>query len=497
MDSNQNEKPIGDCNETSKTPIGNTYNDNQEKKIKKTVIEEEVAEVNTLVTAEETRKSCQTEFCCRTRTGSCGKNNRCCPGRNKLEVYDWLRDIPQPVLDTQMVEVQFKNTRKGYYLNSNNLELNKGDMVAVEATPGHDIGEVTLTGKLVQLQMKKNNFRGEIKRVYRMAKPNDLEKWQEARAKEHKTMLRAREIAENLKLEMKISDVEYQGDGNKAIFYYIADGRVDFRQLIKDYAAEFRIKIEMKQIGARQEAGRVGGIGPCGRELCCSSSMSNFVSVSTSAARLQDIPLNPQKLAGQCGKLKCCLNFEVDIYVEAQRKLPPRNVTLETKDNMFYLFKADALSGMMTYSTDKHFGANLVTITKDRAFEVIRMNKNSKKPLHLATDEEQEQKPVSHDLLENENIDRFDNDNRNKRKKKKRNKDSRENTQNNKDGQSGEKILNKASNNNRTEGNQDQRNNQNSGINDNRQRNNRNNRRKNNRPQRNDNGKPEPPKKEE
>lgn len=497
MDSNQNEKPIGDCNETSKTPIGNTYNDNQEKKIKKTVIEEEVAEVNTLVTAEETRKSCQTEFCCRTRTGSCGKNNRCCPGRNKLEVYDWLRDIPQPVLDTQMVEVQFKNTRKGYYLNSNNLELNKGDMVAVEATPGHDIGEVTLTGKLVQLQMKKNNFRGEIKRVYRMAKPNDLEKWQEARAKEHKTMLRAREIAENLKLEMKISDVEYQGDGNKAIFYYIADGRVDFRQLIKDYAAEFRIKIEMKQIGARQEAGRVGGIGPCGRELCCSSSMSNFVSVSTSAARLQDIPLNPQKLAGQCGKLKCCLNFEVDIYVEAQRKLPPRNVTLETKDNMFYLFKADALSGMMTYSTDKHFGANLVTITKDRAFEVIRMNKNSKKPLHLATDEEQEQKPVSHDLLENENIDRFDNDNRNKRKKKKRNKDSRENTQNNKDGQSGEKILNKASNNNRTEGNQDQRNNQNSGINDNRQRNNRNNRRKNNRPQRNDNGKPETPKKEE
>lgn len=497
MDSNQNEKPIGDCNETSKTPIGNTYNDNQEKKIKKTVIEEDVAEVNTLVTAEETRKSCQTEFCCRTRTGSCGKNNRCCPGRNKLEVYDWLRDIPQPVLDTQMVEVQFKNTRKGYYLNSNNLELNKGDMVAVEATPGHDIGEVTLTGKLVQLQMKKNNFRGEIKRVYRMAKPNDLEKWEEARAKEHKTMLRAREIAENLKLEMKISDVEYQGDGNKAIFYYIADGRVDFRQLIKDYAAEFRIKIEMKQIGARQEAGRVGGIGPCGRELCCSSSMSNFVSVSTSAARLQDIPLNPQKLAGQCGKLKCCLNFEVDIYVEAQRKLPPRNVTLETKDNMFYLFKADALSGMMTYSTDKHFGANLVTITKDRAFEVIRMNKNSKKPLHLATDEEQEQKPVSHDLLENENIDRFDNDNRNKRKKKKRNKDSRENTQNNKDGQSGEKILNKASNNNRTEGNQDQKNNQNSGINDNRQRNNRNNRRKNNRPQRNDNGKPETPKKEE
>ncbi len=322
--------------------------------------------------------------------------------------------------ESKMVEVQFKNTRKGYYLNSNDVELYKGDIVAVEATPGHDIGEVTLTGKLVELQMLKNNYRGETKRIYRIAKPNDIEKWEEAKKKEHKTMLRAREIAEEQKLAMKISDVEFQGDGNKAIFYYIADERVDFRQLIKVYASEFRVKIEMKQIGARQEAGRVGGIGPCGRELCCSSSMSNFVSVSTSAARLQDIPLNPQKLAGQCGKLKCCLNFEVDTYVEAQRQLPSRDIPLETKDSTYYHFKTDVLSGVMTYSTDKHFAANLLSLPKDRVYEVIRMNKRGDRPLHLVSEvQEQEEKPTSHDILQ-ENINRFDNNagsnNRNKKK---------------------------------------------------------------------------------
>jgi len=414
--------PINDCRGTCKTPIGCTCRDNEEgEQTPKEIVE--IVKEKVTINTEDTKKTLvvATSASVVKEQPKCKKNSCCCMGRHKLEVYDWLRDIPAAQLDTQMVEVQFKNTRKGYYLNSNNLEVHVGDIVAVEATPGHDIGEITLTGKLVQLQMKKNNFRGEVKRVYRLAKPNDIDKSNEAKAKEHKTMLRAREIAENLNLDMKISDVEYQGDGNKAIFYYIADGRVDFRQLIKDYASEFRIKIEMKQIGARQEAGRVGGIGPCGRELCCSSSMSNFVSVSTSAARLQDIPLNPQKLAGQCGKLKCCLNFEVDTYVEAQRKLPSREAVLETKDNSYFLFKADVLSGMMTYSTDKHFGANLVTIPKDRVFDIIRMNKNGKKPLHLATEKEQEDsKPTSFDVLEQENINRFDNDKKNKRKKKKK-----------------------------------------------------------------------------
>lgn len=356
--------------------------------------------------------------------GGCSKKNRCSctKGTHKLEVFDWLCDLPEAQQTTQMVEVQFKNTRKGYYLNSNALDIYKGDMVAVEASPGHDIGEVTLTGKLVLLQMKKNNYRGgqqgEQKRVYRIAKSTDLEKYAEAKALEYKTMLAAREIAEDLNLNMKISDVEYQGDGNKAIFYYIADERVDFRQLIKVYAERFRVKIEMKQIGARQEAGRVGGIGPCGRELCCSGSMSNFVSVSTSAARFQDISLNPQKLAGQCGKLKCCLNYEVDMYVEAQRKLPSKDIVLETRDASFFHFKTDILSGTMLYSSDKYIPANLVTLDKDRVFDIIRMNKKGMRPLTLNSDEEVVvEKNTSKDILEQENINRFDGNSRNKRRK--------------------------------------------------------------------------------
>lgn len=428
MDFNQNRTKfikISDCQGTCKTPIGCTCRvpaeeaENVDADMPKMAVvavqQNEVKKESLIAVQSQPKKSC---------CGGSGGGCRCKSsqtGRNKLEVYDWLNDIPEAHgKESQMVEVQFKNTRKGYYLNSNNLELYKGDIVAVEATPGHDIGEVTLTGKLVQLQMKKNNFRGEIKRVYRHGKPGDIEKAEEARAKEHKTMLRAREIAENLKLDMKISDVEYQGDGNKAIFYYIADGRVDFRQLIKEYASEFRIKIEMKQIGARQEAGRVGGIGPCGRELCCSSSISSFVSVSTSAARMQEIPLNPQKLAGQCGKLKCCLNYEVDTYLEAQRKLPSRDVVLETKDNTYYHFKTDVLSGMMTFSTDKHFAANLVTIHKDRVFEIMRLNRNGKKTLHLVDDDDFEaNKPVTHDVLAQENINRFDTEKKNNKRKKK------------------------------------------------------------------------------
>ena len=257
-----------------------------------------------------------------------GSGNLCCKGCGRqdkqLNTYDWLADIPGNIDEQDMVEVQFKNTRKGFYKNSNKIKLNKGDIVAVEASPGHDIGVVTLTGRLVPLQMKKANLKPdvEIKRIYRKAKPVDMEKYEEAKAKEHDTMIRSRQIALNLNLNMKIGDVEYQGDGNKAIFYYIADERVDFRQLIKVLAEVFRVRIEMKQIGARQEAGRIGGIGPCGRELCCATWMTNFVSVSTSAARYQDISLNPQKLAGQCAKLKCCLNYDPHDYEQKREDQP-------------------------------------------------------------------------------------------------------------------------------------------------------------------------------
>lgn len=338
---------------------------------------------------------------------------------NKLNTYDWLCDVPDAANATDYVEVQFKNTRKGYYLNSSKIPLEKGDLVAVEASPGHDIGTVTLTGKLVLLQMKKNNVRTgegyEPKKVYRKAKPTDIEKYEEAKAKEHATMIRSRQIAADLGLNMKIGDVEYQGDGNKAIFYYIADERVDFRQLIKVLAEAFRVRIEMKQIGARQEAGRIGGIGPCGRELCCATWMKNFVSVSTSAARYQDISLNPQKLAGQCAKLKCCMNYEVDAYVEAGKRLPSREISLLTQAGEYFFFKADILSGMITYSTDKNLAANLVTIHAKRAFAVISMNRKGEKPDTL-TEGNDGLSPRTVDLVEQESLTRFD-----KRKKKNRN----------------------------------------------------------------------------
>lgn len=339
-------------------------------------------------------------LCC----GGCGRQN------NKLNTYDWLADIPGNAEEQDMVEVQFKNTRKGYYKNSNGLHLEKGDIVAVEASPGHDIGTVTLTGRLVPLQMRKANLKpdAEIRRIYRKVKPVDMEKYEEAKSREHDTMIRSRKIAESLGLQMKIGDVEYQGDGNKAIFYYIADERVDFRQLIKVLAETFRVRIEMKQIGARQEAGRIGGIGPCGRELCCATWMTNFVSVSTSAARFQDISLNPQKLAGQCAKLKCCLNYEVDAYVECQKRLPSKEITLETLDNMYYYFKADILKGTITYSTDKSFLANEVTISARRAFEVLNMNKRGEKPEKLDDEFSGRESQRSKDLLEQESLTRFD-----------------------------------------------------------------------------------------
>jgi cell fate regulator YaaT (PSP1 superfamily) len=337
----------------------------------------------------------------------------------QLNTYDWLADVPGNADTTDLVEVQFKHTRKGYYHNVNNLPLHKGDIVAVEANPGHDIGVVTLTGRLVHLQIKKANLKSadDIRRIYRLARPMDIEKYKESKQREHSTMIESRQIAKNLGLKMKIGDVEYQGDGQKAIFYYIADERVDFRQLIKDLAAAFHIRVEMKQIGARQEAGLIGGTGPCGRELCCATWMKNFVSVGTSSARIQDISLNPQKLAGMCAKLKCCLNYEVDDYVEASRKLPSKEVVLQTQDSDYYYFKADILAGLITYSTDKNIAANLETITAQRAKQIIDMNRKGEKPVSLLDDggKKVPQGPI--DLATQENIARFD---RAKKKKKKK-----------------------------------------------------------------------------
>ena len=337
----------------------------------------------------------------------------------QLNTYDWLADVPGNMDTTDLVEVQFKHTRKGYYHNVNKLELKKGDIVAVEANPGHDIGVVTLTGRLALIQMKKANLKSadDIKRIYRIARPIDMEKYAEAKSREHGTMIESRQIAKGLGLKMKIGDVEYQGDCNKAIFYYIADERVDFRQLIKDLAATFHVRIEMKQIGARQEAGLIGGTGPCGRELCCATWMKNFVSVGTSAARYQDISLNPQKLAGMCAKLKCCLNYEVDDYMEASRKLPARDILLQTQDADYHYFKADILAGLITYSTDKNMAANLETISAERAHQIIEMNRRGEKPVSLTDNGKRKVAEGPIDLATQENINRFD---RTKKKKKKK-----------------------------------------------------------------------------
>jgi len=366
-----------------------------------------------------------TEFKCGNCSGDiCVKG--CSRHADKLNTYDWLADLPDNAAACDVVEVQFKPPRKGYFLNVNKLPLEKGDVVAVEASPGHDIGTVTMTGRLVPLQVKKANLKPgtELKKIYRKARQTDIDKWNEAKKREHETMIESRQIALHLGLQMKIGDVEYQGDGNKAIFYYIADERVDFRQLIKVLADRFRVRIEMKQIGARQEAGRIGGIGPCGRELCCATWMTNFSSVSTAAARFQDISLNPQKLAGQCAKLKCCMNYEVDQYMESLKKLPSREITLHTQDEEYFFFKADILARMVTYSTDKKMLVNEKTIPARRAFEVIQMNRNGQKPASL-NEEEHKVAPVSVDLLDQDNINRFDSQNkRHKKKKKKRSNNS-------------------------------------------------------------------------
>lgn len=359
---------------------------------------------------------------CGIKVCGCKKNSL-----QMLSVYDWLSDIPETQINCNFVEVQFKNTRKGYYLNSTNIKLEKGDIVAVESTPGHDIGTVTLVGLLVDRQMRKNGIDPktiEVRRVYRKAKQTDLEKWEESKAKEHDAMLKSRQIAQDLKLDMKIGDVEYQGDGNKAIFYYIAEQRVDFRQLIKVLAETFQVRIEMKQIGARQEAGRIGGTGPCGRELCCSTFLNSFSSVGTHAARVQDLSLNPQKLAGQCAKLKCCLNYELSTYTEALKEFPSRDIQLEGEDCTYYFFKLDIFEKKMAYSQAPNFPKNVVELSLDKVKEIIALNKKGVRPaiqgnIKETKKEEEETKNFATDLEEG-SLTRFDNKKSKKRNNKRR-----------------------------------------------------------------------------
>ena len=318
---------------------------------------------------------------CRFVTGDEGKSAVACGGCCKLHETDWLAPYPDNE-PTDIVEVRFKNTRRSFYRNANNLPLREGDIVAVEASPGHDIGIVSLTGDMVARQIKRTGFtpfNGEYKKIYRKARPYDIERWQEAIALEHETMIRARRIAAEMGLDMKIGDVEYQGDKIKAIFYYIAEGRVDFRELIKVFAEQFHIRIEMKQIGARQEAGRIGGIGACGRELCCASWISNFSSVTTGAARMQEISLNPQKLAGQCSKLKCCMMYEYDTYADARRDFPRVRESLQTVDGEFWPVKNDILARTITFSSSKDTLANVVTIPISRVREIMAANRAGRK----------------------------------------------------------------------------------------------------------------------
>ena len=347
-------------------------------------------------------------------------------GSNKLDVNNWADHTPGTENPSELVEVRFKNTRKGIYYNVNKLALHKGDVVAVEASPGHDIGVVSLTGMLVRRQMKRANIPDnvqEMKKVYRKAKQTDYDKWYQAIELEHSTMLRARQLAASLSLNMKISDVEYQGDRTKAIFYYISDDRVDFRELIKLYAEEFKIRVEMKQIGARQEAGRIGGIGSCGRALCCSSWMSNFVSVSTSTARYQDISLNPQKLAGQCGKLKCCLNYEVKTYMDAQREFPSSSVVLETEAGPAYHRKTEVFRRLMWYSYEKDSeAASLIPLDIDTVKEIIALNKKGIKAKALASALQPEEQELGYlNAAGEDSISRFEETRKRRRKKKRRN----------------------------------------------------------------------------
>lgn len=368
-----------------------------------------------------------------TPTG-CGNKGHCASGGcGKMGVFNWLENMQLPsgqkVFDG--VEVRFKNGRKGIFKNHTNLSLYTGDVVVVESTHGYDVGVVILTGELVKLQIERKNVNFEssdTRKIYRKAKPEDIEKWKEARALEEPTMHRARTLALSHRLEMKISDVEYQGDKSKATFYYTAEERVDFRELIKTMADEFKIRIEMRQIGARQEAGRLGGIGSCGRELCCATWLSDFRTVSTSAARYQQLSLNPQKLAGQCGKLKCCLNYELDMYVEAYKSLPEQNVRLQTKKGTAVHFKTDIFKKKVWYIyTGENAGAPIM-IDADRAKYIIEQNRKGVFPDDLVDfAKEEANKPVVKkidydNVVGQDSITRFDDKNKGKRHGKNRNK---------------------------------------------------------------------------
>ena len=353
----------------------------------------------------------------------CAKEARGC---FRLHEEPWLAEYPDN-FPNDIFEVRFKNTRRSFYQNVNNLPLEVGDIVAVEASPGHDIGIISLTGDMVARQMKRLGFNpqnGEFKKIYRKARPYDIEKWQEAIALEHETMIRSRQIAADMGIDMKIGDVEYQGDKIKAIFYYIADGRVDFRELIKVFAEQFHIRIEMKQIGARQEAGRIGGIGACGRELCCASWVSSFSSVTTGAARVQDLSLNPLKLAGQCSKLKCCLMYEYDVYADARRSMPRLREPLQAIDGEYFLVKSDILAHTMTFSTSKDSMSNLVTIPVSRVREILAVNRNGGKVDSILGEEYEPQVEEPTYRTEEDSITRFDK--AKKRKKKSRNRDNQE-----------------------------------------------------------------------
>ena len=341
----------------------------------------------------------------------------CC----KLEVYDTLKGIAQEQFNN-LFEVRFKNTRKGIYVNGSGQSIKTGDLVVVEAASGHDLGIVTLEGPIVGRQMKCKGIdpqKTELKKIYRKARPFDIQRWQEAIARESETMIRARVLAANLGLEMKIGDVEFQGDGTKAIFYYIADRRVDFRQLIKDFAEEFHIRVEMKQIGARQEAGLIGGLGVCGRELCCANYITEFKSITTSAARTQDLSLNPQKLAGQCGKLKCCLNYEVEAYLDAHSRIPRVSEPLEFDDGQAWLVKTDILAEKLYFSYEKGSLAQIFPLSADEVRSIQAMNRKGEKPATLRQEEISSPEFVT--AVGDDAINRFDPEKKKRRKNRNRN----------------------------------------------------------------------------
>lgn len=364
------------------------------------------------------------------------KNNGTCSsgGCNKLGVFDWLANMQLPggQAPYDILEIRFKNSRKAFYRNAKNLSLQVGDVVAVEASPGYDIGVVSIVGELARIQVKKkapNLKAGEVKKILRIANQDDINKWVEARSLESEVMYQSRTLAVNLGLEMKISDVEYQGDLTKATFFYTAEGRVDFRQLIKDMADKFKIRIEMRQIGSRQEAQRLGGIGSCGRELCCSTWLTDFRSVSTSAARYQQLSLNPQKLAGQCGKLKCCLNYELDMYLESIKSFPKSDTKLYTEKGMAFHIKTDVFKRQLWYMYDGEAGSGsgLIALSPERVREIEKMNQKGKKPADLKDFEETiiRKEPDYDNVVGQDSLNRFDSAFKSKKRKKKKGKGPR------------------------------------------------------------------------